>query len=160
MPVVGILLFARGQLNARSRAGAGPTGESMVEGRNGILLVSTEFADISPFDIVDHVTAAHVVEQRGHLPHSGRLAIIDMRGGTRHDVIVSALLLRNRGTAVVVCDLGHVPHDLVRNVLDFVEAAQSEKRQVRPEVLLTEDAMGFLGDIADVVRYFEREFLV
>ena len=72
---------------------------------------------------------------------------------------MAALFLRNAERTAIVCDVHKIPIDLIRDTYGFTTRAKSDSRVVRTEVLLTEEAMDLLGNISDVVSYFEKQFI-
>jgi hypothetical protein len=110
--------------------------------------------------VVTETTVPEAIELRGKMQSPVEIAVVDMHSGTRNDVVVAGLFLRNAGRTVVVGDLSALPTELVRQLHEFSVTEKSAGRSIRTELLLTEEAMKLFGDIGDVVGYFEREFLL
>jgi hypothetical protein len=109
--------------------------------------------------VAEKATPQKVISQRGKMGSDTEIAIVGINDADRQDVIVAALFLRNTGRTAIVCDLQHIPIDLVEDTHNFTIRAKYDGKAIRTETLLTEEAMDLLGDISDVVAYFEKEFV-
>ena len=128
-----------------------------------ILIISSSDAPlpelIGELRVVGKSTLTQVISEHGVVDPCTEIAVVDMRGGEKRDVIICALLLRNAGRTVIVCDPRELPLDLLRDLYNFTVREKAAGRKVKTEVLLTEEAMNFLGDVSDIVAEFEKEFL-
>lgn len=106
------------------------------------------------------MTPQEVISKRGIVETRAEIIIADIRDTHREAVVECALLLRNAGRTVIICDAGKAPVELVKDLHHFTTKNKSEGRSVRTEALLTEEAMQSFGDITDVVAAFEKKYLV
>lgn len=125
-----------------------------------IILIAARAPDDPGVVVAAETTVRETIKRRGDVAGVAEIAVLDMHSATRRDVIVAGLLLRNAGRTVIVCEMSRLPQHLVRQLHDFSVAEKSAGSRVRTELILTEEAMEFFGDIGDVVAYFEREFIV
>jgi hypothetical protein len=110
-------------------------------------------------NIAATVTPKEVILQLGLVQPPAEIVVVDMRAGEKQEVIVCGLLLRNAGRTVIVCDPQEMPVDLIRDLYNFSVSEKAAGRRIRTEMLLTESAMAFLGDVSDLVGEFETKFL-
>jgi hypothetical protein len=109
--------------------------------------------------VAEKITPQEVISRRGQMGSDTEIAIVDINNVDRRDVIVAALFIRNAGRTPIVCDLQHIPIDLIEDTHKFILRAKSDGKSVRTETLLTEEAMDRLGDVSDIIAYFEKEFI-
>jgi hypothetical protein len=113
-----------------------------------------------PLAVAAIMTPQEVISKRGVVESAAEIAIADIKNIDRSECIESALLLRNAGRTVIVCDAGKILVDLIQDLHYFTTQVKSGGEQVRTEVLLMEEAMQSFGDITDVVTSFEMKYIV
>jgi hypothetical protein len=112
-----------------------------------------------PLAVVAIMTPQEVISKRGGVESVAEIAISDIKNIDRSECIESALLLRNAGRTVIVCDARKVLVDLIQDLHNFTAQVKFDGEQVRTEVLLMEEAMQSFGDITDLMASFETKYI-
>lgn len=76
--------------------------------------------------VVKAATLGEAIQKRGEIECPAEIAVLDMESGTRTDVVVAGLLMRNAGRSVVICQLTTLPLE---------EAGQAQGAQHRGELM-------------------------
>lgn len=104
-----------------------------------------------------------VIKRQGYLKGEANLWIVDVLSCPHRQAIFAALFLRNQGYNVLLCRLDDIPKQLPADLIEQIQRAMVSAfvsgDTIRTEIVVSEWAMEFLGDITSEVSYFEREFL-
>lgn len=88
------------------------------------------------------------------------LVLIDIIGLEIRPVVITSLILRNRGEQVfITCsdDFGDLC-EVTKDIHKFI-AEESPKGLIRTEIIITNHALSLLGDINPIIKEFERDYL-
>lgn len=88
---------------------------------------------------------------------SNRYVVINIQNANKEAIIFNGLLLRNAGFQVFISTLSDYEDLLI--LMSDISNHLEKKPDLTTELLVTENATKWLGNVAPIVSRFEREFL-
>jgi len=104
------------------------------------------------FSVLASITPLDVISRKGQVDPTTEIAVIDIRGIEKRELVECGLLLRNSGRTVVVCDTTRLPVDLIIQVHNFTVEAKKQGKAVRTELLFIEEAIEAVTDLPDLEK--------
>ena len=104
------------------------------------------------FSVLASITPLDVISRKGQVDPATEIAVIDIRGIEKRELVECGLLLRNSGRTVVVCDTTRLPVDLIIQVHNCTVEAKKQGKAVRTELLFIEEAIEAVTDLPDLEK--------
>ena len=104
------------------------------------------------FNVLAQVTPLDVITRKGEITPQSEIAVIDLRGIDKTEMVQCGTLLRNAGRTVIVCDATRLPTDLIAQLHAFSTNAKRQGKKVRTELLLIEEAIEAATEVPGIKK--------
>ncbi len=104
------------------------------------------------FDVLASITPLDAIARKGEVNPETEIAVVDLRGVDRAELVQCGILLRNAGRTVVVCDTTRLPIELIVQLHNYSVDVKSKGQAVRTELLFIEEAIEAATEVPGIEK--------
>lgn len=104
------------------------------------------------FDVRASITPLDAIARKGEVSPETEIAVVDLRGVDRAELVQCGIFLRNAGRTVIVCDTNRLPTELIVQLHNYSVDVKSKGQAVRTELLFIEEAIEAVTEVPGIEK--------
>jgi hypothetical protein len=120
-----------------------------------IIVIADSYTEVKlpkQFEALTSLTPLDAIARKGEVSPETELAVVDLRGVDRVELVRCGILLRNAGRTVIVCDTTRLPVELMTQLHTFSVDTKRKGKTVRTELLFIEEAIEAATEVPGVEK--------
>jgi hypothetical protein len=120
-----------------------------------IIVIADSYTEVKlpkRFEVLASLTPLDAIVRKGEVSPETEIAVVDLRGVDRAELIQCGILLRNAGRTVVVCDTTRFPVELIIQLHTFSVDVKRKGKAVRTELLFIEEAIEAATEVPGIEK--------